>query len=233
MAVWWQRIIWELLEIAVQIFIFHIVSVAKQLSDVCAYFSVFRALPMKVFLVLPLCCFLPIRECTFFAFRAGFSIDSVLTDSLRVLCSAFGYSMRMGRGNWFFIIKFSWNEFVYILRWACNERNPNLKNFSDSNCNQTAIPCFSTEVESFENYLQLISIQHFSMDHCVWFAFRVNDFCSEESSRQVRIHNCSHDFFFVRQLFFPNCKMFAVSTLREKESQSQQSRPGERSGALL
>lgn len=84
------------------------------------------------------------------------------------LCSAFGYSMRMGRGNWFFIIKFSWNEFVYILRWACNERNPNLRNFSDSNCNQTAIPCFSAQAESFENYLQLISIQHFSMDHCVW-----------------------------------------------------------------
>lgn len=135
-AVWWQRIIWELLEIAVQIFIFHIVSVAKQLSDVCAYFCVFRALLMKVFLVLRFV-FLRLAN-AHFLHSAGFSIDSVLTDSL-FLCSAFCYSIRMGRGNWFFIIKFSWNEFVYILRWACNERDvagEKLFRFKlQSNCN--------------------------------------------------------------------------------------------------
>lgn len=92
---------------------------------------------------------------------------------------------------------------------------PNLRNFSNSNCNQTAIPCFSTESEFFR---ELFAINFHSTFfngpmRLIKYAFRVNDFCSEESSRRVRIHNCSRDFFVSTTFFFltKNCSPLRCS----------------------
>lgn len=96
----------------------------RRLSDACAAF-------MSRAFVKVLLCFWSL-EMHFFAF-AGFLLTVHRRDSRCVLCHSM---IRIGSDywNWFFIIKFSWDEFVYILRWACNEKSKLVKCFDSGNC---------------------------------------------------------------------------------------------------
>lgn len=77
---------------------------------VCLYFCV-PSDADESFPGFALCCFFTIRECTFFAFRAGFSIDSVLTDSL---CVFFCFRLLDANGPWKLIF-----HYKIFMKWVC------------------------------------------------------------------------------------------------------------------